>query len=56
MAKTVSDGEPSRADVRRPSAERGGLLADGLIRGALRRPQAGLIWIEPDAAAQQETV
>ena len=35
-------------------------MADGFIRGALialRRAQAGLIWIEPpDAAAPQEAV
>ena len=58
MAK-VSAAGPSRADVRRASAAGGGLLADGLIRGALiplRRPEAGLIRIEPDAAAPQEAV
>ncbi len=60
MAKTVSGAEQSSAGGRRASAAVGGVMADGLIRGALiplRRAQAGLIQIEPpDAATPQEAM
>ena len=59
LRRCPGGADPDRAAGRGGDAG-GGLMAGGLIRGALialRRTQAGLIWIEPpDGAAAQEAV